>query len=167
MAQIHRVETSVRSAFPLVHTYKVISLTHLLAHHSSGPIVRLHGLGNEIIILNTIESVNDLLVKQGNLYADRPATTFGSELIGLNRVRTYIHLTHQALLTLRPQLPCHTKTTTMMSNTDVWRLHRKLTHTAFSQESVRKYVTAQEDIAILLNIGLIDSPEHFVDHVRL
>ena len=88
MAQVYRVETSVRSVFPLVHIYKVISLTYLLTRHYSGPIVRLHGLGNEIIILNTIESVNDLLIKQGNLYADRPATTFGSELIGLNRVRT-------------------------------------------------------------------------------
>ena len=55
----------------------------------------------------------------------------------------------------------------MMPSTKVWRLHRKLTHTAFGQESVKKYYTAQEDIAVLLNVALIDEPEHFVDHIRL
>ena len=52
----------------------------------AGEIVRLHGLGNEIVILNTLDSINDLLVKQGNLYADRPSFTFASELAGGDRV---------------------------------------------------------------------------------
>ncbi|KAI0086795.1 cytochrome P450 [Irpex rosettiformis] len=111
--------------------------------HQFGDIVRLHGLGNEIVILNNLECINDLLVKQGHLYAHRPVFTLAMELMGLNRSMA------------------------MMSNTKVWQLHRKLAHTAFSQESVKKYYTAQEDISILLNIAIINSPEHFVDHVRL
>lgn len=50
--------------------------------------VRLHGLRNEIIILNTFETINDLLVKQGHLYAHRPVFTLANELMGASRVRT-------------------------------------------------------------------------------
>jgi cytochrome P450 len=55
----------------------------------------------------------------------------------------------------------------LMSNNKVWQMHRKLAHTALNPESVKKYHTAQEDIAILLNIALIEHPEHFIDHIRL
>lgn len=68
--------------------------------------VRLHGLGNEIVIFNTLETINDLLVKQGHLYAHRPVFTLATELMGSSRVRvsracefelTLTHLTFPSL----------------------------------------------------------------------
>lgn len=53
----------------------------------SGEVVRLHGLGNEIVILNTLKSMDDLLVKQGHLYAHRPVFTLATELMDSSRVR--------------------------------------------------------------------------------
>ncbi|KAI0812779.1 cytochrome P450, partial [Irpex lacteus] len=108
-----------------------------------GDMVRLHGLGNEIVIFNTLETINDLLVKQGHLYAHRPVFTLATELMGSSRSMA------------------------MMSNTKTWQLHRKLAHTAFSQESVKKYQPTQEDVAILMSTSFLEDPEHFIDHVRL
>lgn len=55
----------------------------------------------------------------------------------------------------------------VMSSTKTWQLHRRLAHTAFSPEAVKKYYGAQEDIAVLLSLALIEEPERFIDHVRL
>ncbi|KAI0087992.1 cytochrome P450 [Irpex rosettiformis] len=108
-----------------------------------GDMFRLHGLGNEIVVLNSLDSINDLLVKQGHLYAHRPVFTLATELMGSSRSMA------------------------MMSNTKTWQLHRKLAHTAFSQESVKKYMPIQENIATLMSLAFLADPEHFIDHVRL
>lgn len=55
----------------------------------------------------------------------------------------------------------------MMSNTKTWQMHRKLAHTAFSQESVKKFIPVQEEIAALMGLAFIEDPENFIDHVRL
>jgi cytochrome P450 len=55
----------------------------------------------------------------------------------------------------------------LMSNTKTWQQHRRLAHIAFSPESVKKYYRTQEDISVLMARGIVDEPEHFIDHVRL
>ncbi|KAJ7810310.1 cytochrome P450 [Mycena olivaceomarginata] len=108
-----------------------------------GKIVYIHGLRNSIVVLNDLEVVTDLLSKRGDLCADRPIFTMGGELMGLDRSMA------------------------IMSSTRTWRYHRRLAHIAFSPESVKKYYGTQEDIAVLMTRGIIDEPEHFIDHIRL
>jgi cytochrome P450 len=55
----------------------------------------------------------------------------------------------------------------VMSATKFWQQQRRLVHLGFSSESVKKYITAQEDVASLLSKALIDDPTHFVEHIRL
>jgi cytochrome P450 len=54
-----------------------------------------------------------------------------------------------------------------MSCTKTWHQHRRLAHTAFGPEAVKKYYGAQEDIAVLLSLALVEEPEEFIHHVRL
>ncbi|KAJ7133367.1 cytochrome P450 [Mycena epipterygia] len=108
-----------------------------------GDIVYVHGLGNSIVILNGLDTITDLLSKHGHLYAERPIFTMVGELMGLDRSM--------------PAMSCN----------KTWHQHRRLAHTAFSPEAVKKYYGAQEDIAVLLSLALIEEPERFIDHVRL
>lgn len=58
--------------------------------------------GKTYIILQTLETINDLLDKRGALYSDRPETVMANELMGLGTVRS-------ALLIPGPSPPdaCH------------------------------------------------------------
>ncbi|KAJ7644817.1 cytochrome P450 [Roridomyces roridus] len=108
-----------------------------------GDIVYLHGLGNSIVVLNSLDATTDLLSKHGHLYAERPVFTMVGELMGLDR-----------------SMP-------VMSSTKTWQLHRRLAHTAFSPEAVKKYHRSQEDIAVLTSLAFANYPKRFIDHVRL
>jgi hypothetical protein len=59
----------------------------------SGDIVYLSGLGNSIIILNSLDAITDLLSKRGHLFSDRPVFTMAGELMGLDRVSLLFHCT--------------------------------------------------------------------------
>ncbi|KAF7293084.1 Cytochrome P450 [Mycena indigotica] len=108
-----------------------------------GNITYLHGFGNSVVVLNDIDTCNDLLVKNGHAWADRPVFTMGGELMGMDRSMGF------------------------MSNTPMWRYQRKLAHLAFSTDSVKTYCAAQEDIAALMAQSIASHPEDFIDHVRL
>jgi hypothetical protein len=43
-----------------------------------------------MVILNTMESVTDLLVKKPAIYSDRPTFTMVGELMHLDKVRQYV-----------------------------------------------------------------------------
>ena len=47
-----------------------------------------HGLGNNVLVINSMKTINDLLEKRGNVYSDRPNFTVVGELMGLGQVRT-------------------------------------------------------------------------------
>ena len=48
-----------------------------------------HGLGNNVLVINSMKTINDLLEKRGNVYSDRPNFTVVGELMGLGQVWTH------------------------------------------------------------------------------
>lgn len=48
----------------------------------------LEALGNGILVLNTLDAVNDLLEKRANNYSDRPEFVMVGKLWELNKVKT-------------------------------------------------------------------------------
>ncbi|THH16796.1 hypothetical protein EW146_g3913 [Bondarzewia mesenterica] len=108
-----------------------------------GDLVYLHGLGTKVLVLNSIEIINDLLDKRGNIYSHRPVFTVVGELMALGQSM--------------PLLPYGKE----------WREHRKLAHRALSAGAVKKYHIVQEDLAALLNKDFLEKPDEFFAHVRL
>lgn len=108
-----------------------------------GNLLHIHGLGNNIIVLNDIKAANDLLDKRGAIYSHRPVFTVVGELMGLGKS-----------MPLRPY-------------DSLWKLQRKIARFALSPEAVKKYHLVQEDAAALLSQSLCDDPEAFCDQIRL
>jgi len=55
----------------------------------------------------------------------------------------------------------------IMNYGKTWREHRKLTHIALSPDAVKQYYRVQEQIALLLMKGLLDTPQEFDSLLRL
>ncbi|OCH91964.1 cytochrome P450 [Obba rivulosa] len=108
-----------------------------------GNLVYFHGFGKSVLVINSLEAMNDLLDKRANKYSDRPMLIFGSELVGLNR------------------------TFALCDYGEEWRAQRKLAHAALGPAAVRDYVEAQEDIAAGLANDLLKTPEDFHNLIRV
>ncbi|KAI0746389.1 cytochrome P450 [Daedaleopsis nitida] len=108
-----------------------------------GDLVFFHGFGTRVLVLNSMNAINDLLEKRSRIYSDRPVYTVACELIGLGN--------GIPLLPYNEQL----------------RVQRKLVHSALSPVLVKNYHAVQEDLAALLCQQLIEDPRDFMDHVRL
>lgn len=108
-----------------------------------GDLVFFHGLGNNVLILNSMEAITDLLDKRGNIYSHRPIFTVVGELMALGQSM--------------PLLPYGAE----------WRAHRKLAHAALSQGAVKKYHGVQEDLCALFINDVLEKPEAFFSHARL
>ncbi|EMD36023.1 hypothetical protein CERSUDRAFT_138759 [Gelatoporia subvermispora B] len=103
----------------------------------------LRGLGNKVLVLNSLQAVFDLLDKRSSKYSHRPDTIFGGELMGMRDSMVFLPYA------------------------DEWRAHRKLAHAALNPAQVKQYHTMQEDLATSLAQCLIESPEDFFEHVRM
>lgn len=57
-----------------------------IANRLKGNLVALHGLGNSITILNSIDAISELFDKRANNYSHRPIYTVVGELMGLDNV---------------------------------------------------------------------------------
>ncbi|KAG1780854.1 cytochrome P450 [Suillus placidus] len=108
-----------------------------------GDVVYAEALGNSILILNTIESVTDLLVKKPSIYSDRPIFTMAGEL-----------------MTLDNSMP-------MLQYGATWREHRKLSRMALSPDAVKRYHRVQEDIIAMYVDSLLEHPAEFASQLRL
>ncbi|KAI0644111.1 cytochrome P450 [Trametes meyenii] len=108
-----------------------------------GDLVFFHGLGNSILVLNSMDAVSDLLEKRGNIYSDRPHLMVVGEMMGLAQA-----------------IP-------MQQYGDEWRIQRKLAHTALSISTVQKYHVIQEDLAALMSRQILETPQDFFSHVRV
>ncbi|GJE90538.1 cytochrome P450 [Phanerochaete sordida] len=108
-----------------------------------GDLVFFHGLGNSVLVLNTMDAIADLLEQRAEVYSDRPAFTVVGELMGLGQSM--------------PLLPYNAE----------WKTQRKLAHNALSPRAIREYHSIQESIAALLSVQLLQDPEQFFSHVRL
>ena len=63
-----------------------LAYAHLILHGSPGDVVYLEVLGKPMLILNSMDAVNDLLDKRGDIYSCRPTLTMGGELVGFDQV---------------------------------------------------------------------------------
>ncbi|KAJ3575314.1 hypothetical protein NP233_g1185 [Leucocoprinus birnbaumii] len=118
-----------------------LELTSLKEKH--GDIIYYHGLGNSVLVLNSIDAIKDLLEKRNNTYSDRPVFTVVGDMMGLGQSM--------------PLLP----------NGPEWRACRKLAHLALSPSAVTKYHHIQEELTVLLLKEILDAPGEFNSHVRL
>ncbi|KAF8576043.1 cytochrome P450 [Ramaria rubella] len=108
-----------------------------------GDIISLQILGNTIIVLNTLETVNALLDKKGAIYSNRPEFILAGEIMGGNRT-----------------LP-------LLQYGLAWRNQRKLMHLALNSEVIKKYIRHQEDIALMYLRSLLVKPQDFLSNLRL
>ncbi|KAF8958419.1 cytochrome P450 [Flammula alnicola] len=124
---------------PLKGTWK--SVTELKKTY--GDLIFFHGLGNNLLVLNSMEAINDLLEKRGSIYSDRPIFTVVGELMGLDQG-----------MPLKPY-------------GEEWREQRKIAHVALSHGAVKKYCKLQEHLALSLCDDIIEKPLDFASSVRL
>ncbi|GJE90601.1 cytochrome P450 [Phanerochaete sordida] len=108
-----------------------------------GNLVGLNILGTRVIILNSHESIVDLLEKRGNIYSHRPTFTVLGELMNLNKS-----------IMLIPYGP-------------EWKECRRLEHLALSTAAVKHYEPMQERVAATLCMDLIEDAANFYNLVRL
>ncbi|KAK7055270.1 cytochrome P450 [Favolaschia claudopus] len=108
-----------------------------------GELVSFRGLGNNVLVLNSLEAINDLLDRKGSNYSHRPELVFCGELMGVNQ-----------------GIP-------MLMYGPEWRMQRKMAASGLNSAAIRKYIPIQEDLAALLAQKLLDTPEDFFSHVRL
>ncbi|KAJ8086070.1 hypothetical protein PM082_004889 [Marasmius tenuissimus] len=108
-----------------------------------GNIVSVEALGRGIVVLNSIEAVEDLLVNRAMSFSDRPTFVMIGELIGLDNSL--------------PLLPYDT----------ALKKQRKLCHAALSIEAVRKYHDIQQDASVLFLYSILEKPSQFMDQLRL
>ncbi|KAF9266555.1 cytochrome P450 [Marasmius fiardii PR-910] len=108
-----------------------------------GDLTYLHGLGNKVLVLNSLSTINDLLHKRSGVYSQRPIFTVAGELMGL------------------------TKSLVFMPYGSEWREHRRMAHMALNQTAVKKYQGIQEDIASLMCRDILEKPQEFHSLVRL
>ncbi|KDQ14673.1 hypothetical protein BOTBODRAFT_159106 [Botryobasidium botryosum FD-172 SS1] len=108
-----------------------------------GDIVHLEALGNHIVVLNTYKTARDLLDLRSSAYADRPTSWMIGELMGWARVAS--------------SCPYN----------ETWRRYRKLMHTIIHKGAIQKYHPWLERDARVCLSQLLESPERFLEHVRL
>ncbi|KAF9006294.1 cytochrome P450 [Hymenopellis radicata] len=108
-----------------------------------GDIMYLDIAGQGILVLNTIDTVNALLVEKASNYSDRPTFTMIGDLMGLN----------QCLLLL-PYGP-------------TFKEQRKLCHIALNPNATRKHDRRQEDAVAMFLKSLIDAPDNFMKELKL
>ncbi|KAH0581542.1 O-methylsterigmatocystin oxidoreductase [Termitomyces sp. J132] len=125
-------------SFPMKHPW-----IHLATFAGHRDLVFFHGLGNNILILNSLDSMLDLLVRRGSVYSARPFFVVACELMDLIKCTAFLPFGHR------------------------WKLHRKLSRIALNPQSVRQYEDILSDIANRLTESLCDDPDAFAEHVRL
>ncbi|KAG6887267.1 hypothetical protein C0995_016604 [Termitomyces sp. Mi166 len=124
--------------FPLKHTWK-----HVAKFAESGVIYRASFRGNNILILNSFESMFELLSRRGNIYSARPYFVVACELMDLIKCTAFLPFGRR------------------------WKLHRKLSRIAFNPEKVKQYEGTLLDIANRFVESLRHDPDAFAEHARL
>ncbi|EJD39100.1 cytochrome P450 [Auricularia subglabra TFB-10046 SS5] len=107
-----------------------------------GDVVSLKALGQSIIILSSSEAVEDLLVKRGAIYSDRPRLVMAWELVGWGK-----------------SLPG-------LGYGERFRQYRKHTSRIIGARGAQSYIPQEEHATAAFLRRLIDSPENFEAHVR-
>ncbi|KIY44914.1 cytochrome P450 [Fistulina hepatica ATCC 64428] len=108
-----------------------------------GPIISLTGLGQSVIVLNTLEAAHDLLDKRSVIYSDRPSTVM-AQLCGL-----------------WGGLPI------LMNYGNAYRHRRRLIHQALgTSAAVQKYGTQVAAESRRMMKHLLTSPDNLKQHIH-
>lgn len=105
--------------------------------------IMYHGLGNHLLVVNSIEAIYELLEKRYNLYSDRPILVMVGELTGGSS-----------------QLVLH-------SYDKEWRDQRKLARAALGMEAVSGYHPLLEQTAATLCKDILEAPADFCEHLQM
>ncbi|KAF8576044.1 cytochrome P450 [Ramaria rubella] len=106
-----------------------------------GDVVYIRVFGKEVVILNSREAVEDLMVQRSAQYSDRPQRVM-ARLCG-----------HYRGLLFAPY-------------GERWRKLRRLVHDHVSGQNATRYQSLQEAEAHAFLMKLLDSPERFSQHIR-
>ncbi|EIM81797.1 cytochrome P450 [Stereum hirsutum FP-91666 SS1] len=112
-------------------------------HNQFGDLIFFHGLGRSVLVLNKLSVINDLFDKRGDNYSHRPVLAVLGGLMGLDQSMTMLPYGRE------------------------WREQRRLAHVGLNATVVKKYHTTQEDLASIMLLDMLNTPEKFFDHVRL
>nr|RBQ91903.1 hypothetical protein FVER53263_08430 [Fusarium verticillioides] len=107
-----------------------------------GPIYSLI-LGRKVmIVLNSDQTVKDLVDKRGGIYSSRPESYIGQDVLsGGYRIL-------------------------FMPDDEVWKMARKLVHRILGVTAARSYIPYQDLESKAMLFDFLKSPDDFVDHLR-
>ncbi|KAK0460552.1 cytochrome P450 [Desarmillaria tabescens] len=108
-----------------------------------GDLFYMKALGRGILVLNTMDTVVDLLNDKANLYSDRPTFVMVGDMMGLDNSV--------------PMLPYGS----------TFKQHRKLCHMSLNPETVKQYHSLQEDAVAMYLSSILDTPHRFIKQLRL
>ncbi|KAF4499906.1 cytochrome p450 [Fusarium agapanthi] len=100
-------------------------------------------LGTKVmIVLNTDQTVKDLVDKRGGIYSSRPESYVGQDVLsgGLRIL--------------------------FMPDNEVWKMARKLVHRILGVTAARSYIPYQDLESKAMLFDVLKSPDDFVDHLR-
>ncbi|KAF8971244.1 cytochrome P450 [Flammula alnicola] len=118
-------------------------LTYSKWAETYGDAMYLEIFGSPLVILNSYQSIVDILEKRSDIYSDRPVGIMANILMGWS----------QAIV--------------MAPYNDRWRRFRRLTTAAMKKDAAKQFHPVQErEVARYLGTLLNDS-EHFMQHFRL
>ncbi|KAG4292662.1 hypothetical protein FPRO06_12150 [Fusarium proliferatum] len=100
-------------------------------------------LGTKVmIVLNTDQTVKELVDKRGGIYSSRPESYIGQDVLsGGFRIL-------------------------FMPDNEVWKMARKLVHRILGATAARSYIPYQDLESKAMLFDFLKSPDHFVDHLR-
>ncbi|KAF9483149.1 cytochrome P450 [Pholiota conissans] len=108
-----------------------------------GDAMYLEIMGSPLVILNSYNSIVDILEKRSDIYSDRPVGVMANILMGWS----------QAVV--------------MAPYNDRWRRFRRLTTAAMRKDAAKQFHPVQEkEVARYLG-SLVKDPEHFMENFRL
>ncbi|EMD36301.1 hypothetical protein CERSUDRAFT_65977 [Gelatoporia subvermispora B] len=108
-----------------------------------GNMFMLQGLGSRVMVLNDLDTINDLFGARAASYSHRPTSVSGGVLMGFGE--------SMILLPYGPE----------------WRAHRRLAHVALGPAQIKEYAILQEDIAASLAQAFLETPQDFFTLVRM
>ncbi|KAJ7733289.1 cytochrome P450 [Mycena metata] len=105
-------------------------------------IIHLDVAGSPIIVLSSMEAVNDLLEKRSSIYSDRPSAAIMMELTGWDFLIG------------------------AMRYGEYWRSHRRLSHQGFEGTTAEPFHPCEREATRELLRRFLDTPDGFMEHLH-
>ncbi|KAJ7115441.1 cytochrome P450 [Mycena epipterygia] len=131
----------VGNLFDIPSTFEWVTYTEWSKRYDSD-ILHLNVAGKSIIVLSSLEAVEDLLDKRASTYSDRPRLPMVNELM------------------------CWSLGLAFMKYGDRWRTHRRLFHEQFNSVAVQNFRPKLRDGTHDLLRRMVKQPDDFLHHLR-